>query len=122
MGDIRAFKPTIMTGCVYFLLYLQFLPSSSIPHTDSKTLSLILGVPAVWELIRKGILSKVTAGGSVKSSIFHGALAAKSWTRKLPIVGSVVGAVTDKVVFNQVKAATGGNLTYAVNGGEFSFC
>ncbi|GAA5990281.1 hypothetical protein JCM5350_002077 [Sporobolomyces pararoseus] len=88
VGDIRAFKPTIMTG-----------------------------VPAVWELIRKGILAKVQAGGSVKSSIFYGALTAKSWTKKLPIVGSVVGAVTDKVVFNQVKAATGGNLTYAVNGG-----
>ncbi|GAA6006589.1 hypothetical protein JCM11491_003108 [Sporobolomyces phaffii] len=88
MGDIRAFKPTIMTG-----------------------------VPAVWELIRKGILAKVNAGGSLKSSIFHGALAAKSWTKRLPIVGSVVDAVTNKVVFNQVKAATGGNLTYAVNGG-----
>ncbi|GAA5902462.1 uncharacterized protein JCM6883_001417 [Sporobolomyces salmoneus] len=88
MGDIRAFKPTIMTG-----------------------------VPAVWELIRKGILSKVTSGGTLKSSIFHGALAAKSWTKHLPLVGSVVGAVTDKVVFNQVRAATGGNLTYAVNGG-----
>lgn len=82
------------------------------------TLLSITGVPAVWELIRKGILAKVQAGGSVKSSIFYGALTAKSWTKKLPIVGSVVGAVTDKVVFNQVKAATGGNLTYAVNGGE----
>lgn len=72
----------------------------------------------MWELIRKGILSKVTQGGSLKSTIFHGALAAKSWTKRVPIVGSVVGAVTDKAVFNQVKAATGGNLKYAVNGGR----
>lgn len=78
-----------------------------------------IGVPAVWELIRKGILSKVTSGGSLKSSIFHGALAAKTWTKRVPIVGNVVQAVTDKVVFNQVKAATGGNLLYAVNGGGF---
>jgi len=88
MGDIRAFKPTIMTG-----------------------------VPAVWELIRKGILSKVSSGGSLKSGIFHGALAAKNWTKRIPLVGSVVDVVTDKVVFSQVKAATGGNLKYAVNGG-----
>lgn len=88
MGDIRAFKPTIMTG-----------------------------VPAVWELIRKGILSKVSSGGSLKSGIFHGALAAKNWTKRIPLVGGIVDVVTDKVVFSQVKAATGGNLKYAVNGG-----
>ncbi|GAA6061533.1 hypothetical protein JCM10212_004523, partial [Sporobolomyces blumeae] len=88
VGDIRAFRPTIMTG-----------------------------VPAVWELIRKGILSKVSAGGSIKSTLFHAALGAKSWTKRIPVVGSVVDAVTDKVVFSQVKAATGGNLKYAVNGG-----
>jgi len=78
----------------------------------------VVGVPAVWELIRKGILSKVSSGGSLKSGIFHGALAAKNWTKKIPIVGSVVDVVTDKVVFSQVKAATGGNLKYAVNGGK----
>ncbi|GAA5943404.1 uncharacterized protein JCM15063_002939 [Sporobolomyces koalae] len=88
VGDIRAFKPTIMTG-----------------------------VPAVWELIRKGIVSKVNQGGSLKSSIFYSALTAKSWTKRVPVLGSVVGFMTDKVVFDQVKAATGGNLTYAVNGG-----
>jgi len=62
----------------------------------------------------------------LKSGIFHGALAAKNWTKKIPIVGSVVDVVTDKVVFSQVKAATGGNLKYAVNGGKvnlvFFFC
>ncbi|GAA5931113.1 hypothetical protein JCM1841_000016 [Sporobolomyces salmonicolor] len=88
VGDIRAFKPTIMTG-----------------------------VPAVWELIRKGILSKVTSGGRLKSSIFHGAVMAKTWTKRLPIVGSVVDAVTERVVFSQVKAATGGQLKYGINGG-----
>ncbi|GAA5879725.1 hypothetical protein JCM1840_006838 [Sporobolomyces johnsonii] len=88
VGDIRAFRPTIMTG-----------------------------VPAVWELIRKGILGKVTSGGRLKSSIFHGAVMAKTWTKRLPIVGSVVDAVTERVVFSQVKAATGGQLKYGINGG-----
>jgi len=55
----------------------------------------------------------------LKSGIFHGALAAKNWTKRIPLVGGIVDAVTDKVVFSQVKAATGGNLKYAVNGGEF---
>ncbi|CEQ41131.1 SPOSA6832_02830, partial [Sporobolomyces salmonicolor] len=108
VGDIRAFKPTIMTGP-------PALPSPCPVHVPDLPRS--AGVPAVWELIRKGILSKVTSGGRLKSSIFHGAVMAKTWTKRLPIVGSVVDAVTERVVFSQVKAATGGQLKYGINGG-----
>jgi long-chain acyl-CoA synthetase len=69
------------------------------------------GVPAVWELIRKGILTKVHAGGAVKEKLFHGAVAAKKASRFL------FGGITDAVVFKQVKTATGGRLRYAINGG-----
>ncbi|EIN05243.1 acetyl-CoA synthetase-like protein [Punctularia strigosozonata HHB-11173 SS5] len=44
-GDMVAFKPTIMVG-----------------------------VPAVWELIWKGIVSQVQSGGAVTKSVFSGAL------------------------------------------------
>jgi len=81
-GDIRTFKPTIMTG-----------------------------VPAVWELIRKGIASKVKAGGAVKSKLFGAAMSAKEASPFL------FGSITDTVVFNQVKQATGGKLKYAMSGG-----
>ncbi|GAA5982741.1 hypothetical protein JCM10908_006767 [Rhodotorula pacifica] len=88
VGDMRAFGPTIMTG-----------------------------VPTVWELIRKGILQKVSSGPSYRASLFHGALGLKRWTKSIPIVNSLVGGVLDTVVFKAVKQATGGRLKYAINGG-----
>ncbi|GAA5937321.1 hypothetical protein JCM3775_006580 [Rhodotorula graminis] len=88
VGDMRALSPTIMCG-----------------------------VPTVWETIRKGLLAKVEAGGRVRSSLFHGAVAAKKYTHGIPLVGGLVRGVTDAVVFSKVKQATGGKLRYAVNGG-----
>jgi hypothetical protein len=44
-GDIKAFRPTVMVG-----------------------------VPAMWELIRKGILAQVNNSGSVRKSMFNGAM------------------------------------------------
>lgn len=82
VGDMRAFQPTIMVG-----------------------------VPAVWELIRKGINSKVAAGGALKSKIFDAALAAKKASP------SILGPITDAAVFKAVKQATGGKLKYALSGG-----
>lgn len=73
VGDIKAFRPTIM-----------------------------IGVPAVWELIRKGIMGQVNGGGTLKKSVFNGAMSVKR--AKVPGLTGVV----DSVVFGQVKAATGG--------------
>lgn len=81
-GDIKAFKPSIM-----------------------------IGVPAVWELIRKGILSKLNAGGSVKHKVFNAAMTIKK--NKIPLLTSVV----DNVVFKAVKEQTGGRLRIALSGG-----
>ncbi|KAL8278789.1 hypothetical protein RQP46_008858 [Phenoliferia psychrophenolica] len=84
VGDIRALRPTIMVG-----------------------------VPAVWELIRKGILTKVNAAGGLKAAVFHGALAAKKFGGK----GSIIAGVMDTIVFNAVKQGTGGRLKWALSGG-----
>lgn len=84
VGDIRAFKPTVMVG-----------------------------VPAVWELIRKGILTKVKAGGAIKSAVFNAAVSAKKFGGK----GSVLASVTDAIVFSAVKQGTGGRLKLALSGG-----
>ena len=82
VGDIKAFRPTIM-----------------------------IGVPAVWELIRKGILSQINNAGALKKSVFNGALSIKR--ANVPGLTSIV----DGVVFNQIKAATGGRLRLALSGG-----
>jgi long-chain acyl-CoA synthetase len=71
----------------------------------------MVGVPAVWEQIRKGIVSKVDASGFLRKSIFYGAMAAK----KANVPG--LRQLADAVVFDNIKQATGGQLRLAVSGG-----
>lgn len=75
--------------------------------------SIMVGVPAVWELIRKGIVAKVEKAG--KMGIFNKALGLKQFatTRKIP----GLAGLTDKIVFNAVKTQTGGRLKIALTGG-----
>lgn len=81
-GDLREFRPSIMVG-----------------------------VPAIWETIKKGVLAQVNSGGAVKKAVFNGSLKIKK--NKVPILSQVV----DSVVMSQVKAATGGKLRLALSGG-----
>ncbi|KAF8170269.1 hypothetical protein K438DRAFT_1982789 [Mycena galopus ATCC 62051] len=81
-GDIKAFRPSVMVG-----------------------------VPAVWETIRKGIIGKVAAGGSVRESVFRGALEVKKRGT------FVLGSLADSVILSSVRAATGGRLRIAMSGG-----
>ncbi|QRV99415.1 AMP binding enzyme [Ceratobasidium sp. AG-Ba] len=82
MGDIRAFRPTIMVG-----------------------------VPAVWETIRKGIMSKVNQTGGIRKSVFMGGMSIK----KAGVPG--LSQAVDAIVLSQVKAQTGGRLRLALSGG-----
>nr|BBE10601.1 long-chain acyl-CoA synthetase [Rhodotorula toruloides] len=84
LGDIRQLQPTIMVG-----------------------------VPAVWETIRKGIVQKVKSAGALKSKVFDLGIAAKKFGGR----GSILAGIADKVVFEAVKQGTGGKLKYALSGG-----
>lgn len=81
-GDLREFRPSIMVG-----------------------------VPAIWETIKKGVLSQVNHGGTLKKAMFHGSLKIKK--NNVPLLSQVV----DSVVMSKVKAATGGRLRLALSGG-----
>jgi long-chain acyl-CoA synthetase len=81
-GDLSAFKPSIMVG-----------------------------VPAVWETIRKGIIGKINSSGAVKKSVFNGAMAVK----KAGVPG--LSQIADSAVLSNVRAATGGRLRLALSGG-----
>ncbi|KAI5476060.1 long-chain acyl-CoA synthetase [Pseudohyphozyma bogoriensis] len=83
-GDIRALRPTIMVG-----------------------------VPAVFELIRKGIAAKVKATGGIKAALFNAAVSLK---RNVGLKG-ILPSIADAVVFNAVKQGTGGRLKFALSGG-----
>ncbi|EKM76160.1 hypothetical protein AGABI1DRAFT_115928 [Agaricus bisporus var. burnettii JB137-S8] len=80
-GDIACFKPTILVG-----------------------------VPAVWETIRKGILAKVNSGGMIRKAIFNGAVEAKR--RNIPILSTMAD-----YLLGSVRAAVGGRLRLSLCGG-----
>ena len=81
-GDLREFRPSVMVG-----------------------------VPAVWETIKKGILAQVNHGGAFKKAVFNGSLKIKKGG--IPILSQVV----DNVVMSKIKVATGGRLRLALSGG-----
>ena len=81
-GDLKAFKPSI-----------------------------IVGVPTIFETIRKGIVAKVNGASAVAKGVFNLAYALK---KNVPMLGGV----SDAVVFGKVGEATGGRLRIAMNGGS----
>ena len=72
--------------------------------------TILVGVPQVWETIRKGILAKVNASGSLKKNLFFGAMFIKK--ANVPVLAYIAD-----LVLNGVKAATGGRLRLALSGG-----
>lgn len=89
LGDIKEFKPTILVG-----------------------------VPAVWETVKKGVLTNVSKAGLISRGLFWGAMSAKNFLLTSGFPGSGLGAsVLDAVVFKKLKEATGGNLRIVMNGG-----
>ncbi|KAG4279776.1 hypothetical protein FPRO06_11110 [Fusarium proliferatum] len=83
-GDMIEFKPTIMVG-----------------------------VPQIWETIRKAVLSRLDCSGIVAKTVFWTALGLKSLAVRysLPYKG-----VLDDLVFGRVRQMTGGRLRYILNG------
>jgi len=90
-GDIAEFKPTILVG-----------------------------VPAVWETVKKGIMGKVAKMNPIVRNMFWGAMSAKSFMMNnagyLPLSGLGTNIV-DTVVFKKIQEATGGRLRICMNGG-----
>jgi len=84
-GDIREFRPTVLVG-----------------------------VPAVWETVKKGIVAKVNSSGMIVKNLFWGAMAAKGFLLGSGLPGS---GILDAIVFNKIKEATGGRLRICMNGG-----
>jgi long-chain acyl-CoA synthetase len=90
-GDIQEFKPTILVG-----------------------------VPQVWETVKKGIMAKVNKMNAITKNLFWGALSTKSFLMNnsgyLPLAG-LGTSIVDTVVFKKIQEATGGRLRICMNGG-----
>lgn len=88
-GDIREFKPTILVG-----------------------------VPAVWETVKKGVLNNLNKTSFIVKGMFWGAMAAKNFLLTNGFPGATLGSsILDAVVFKKLKEATGGQLRIMMNGG-----
>jgi len=76
--------------------------------------TVLVGVPAVWETVKKGVMDQVAKQPALKQKLFWGALALKSFLLQTRLPGT---RALDSVVFGKVKAATGGRLKLCMNGG-----
>lgn len=76
--------------------------------------NIMVGVAAVWESVRKGILAKIKQLPSLVQKIFWTAYKLKSTMSEYSIPG---GSIFD-IIFKKVKAATGGELRFVLNGGS----
>ncbi|CDO95941.1 unnamed protein product [Kluyveromyces dobzhanskii CBS 2104] len=85
-GDIKEFQPTIMVG-----------------------------VAAVWENVRKGILSQINKLPALTQKVFWTGYYAKLKMKKYHIPG---GDTLGNVLFKKVREATGGHLRFILNGGS----
>lgn len=85
-GDIQEFKPTLMVG-----------------------------VAAVWETIRKGILQQINALPAFTQKVFWTAYYTKLKLNKWGLPG---GNFIGNLIFKKIKEATGGQLRYLCNGGS----
>ncbi|KAI1826726.1 acetyl-CoA synthetase-like protein [Xylaria intraflava] len=100
-GSPRTLSDTSMRGCA----------------GDMRELAptVMVGVPQIWETIRKGIESRVNSGGFLTRNLFWGAYNLKSMLISSGLPGSFL---LDAVVFNKVRQLTGGRVRFLFNGGS----
>jgi long-chain acyl-CoA synthetase len=83
-GDMREFRPTILVG-----------------------------VPQIWETVKKGVTSKVDSSGPLVKAMFWGAFNYKIFMASHGLPGA---NIFDGIVFSKVRQLTGGRLRFIMNG------
>ncbi|KAI8865611.1 acetyl-CoA synthetase-like protein [Ramicandelaber brevisporus] len=81
---------------------------------DMKALAptILVGVPQVWDTIRKGVNAKLQSASTVARTVFSAAMGLKWWLMQRNLPNNWIDGV-----FAQIKEATGGRLKYALSGG-----
>jgi long-chain acyl-CoA synthetase len=75
--------------------------------------TIMVGVPQIWETVKKGIESKVNSSGAVTQTLFWSAVTLKSFLVRNGLPGA---GILDSLVFSKVREMTGGRLRFIVNG------
>lgn len=82
--------------------------------------TILVGVPAVWETVKKGIIAKVNKLNPISKNMFWGAMSTKTFlmanSSYMPLSG-LGTSILDNVVFKKIQEATGGRLRICLNGG-----
>jgi long-chain acyl-CoA synthetase len=73
----------------------------------------LVGVPQVWETIKKGVLSKLNEASPIARTLFWAAFHYKAFmvSKGLPLA-----KVFDSIVFNKVRQLMGGRVRFLMNG------
>ncbi|QUC22918.1 uncharacterized protein UV8b_07159 [Ustilaginoidea virens] len=73
----------------------------------------LVGVPQVWETVKKGVMAKLDSSSPLLKNLFWGAFSYKAFMskNKLPLAG-----IFDGIVFSKVRELTGGRLRFTMNG------
>ena len=86
--------------------------------------TIMMSVPRVYEAMHERILNSVKEGSSTKQKIFHWSVGVGSKVsqaiqqKKKPSLGlSMKASIANKLVFEKLKAVTGGRLRFFVSGG-----
>ncbi len=98
-GSSRTLGPTSMRNC----------------DGDMKTFrpTIMVGVPQVWETVKKGIEANVQSQNPILRTAFWAGVQLKSFLVRHNLPGA---SLIDRYVFNKVSVMTGGRLRFIVNG------
>lgn len=75
--------------------------------------SILVGVPQIWETIKKGVVNRVNGSSTLVRTMFWGAVHLKSFLVAHNLPGQTA---LDGIVFGKVRTLTGGRLRYIING------
>ncbi|MCJ1391685.1 long-chain fatty acid-CoA ligase [Xylographa bjoerkii] len=84
-GDLREFRPTFL-----------------------------IGVPAIWEMVRKKMIAKVEEGGILSQNLFWAALKTKEFLVARGLPG---GALIDALILHAAREITGSRFKFGMSGG-----
>ena len=100
-ANVKTLSPTSVRNCKNDMQ--EFKPT------------LMVGVAAVWETIRKGIIQQISTLPKSTQRIFWAAYYTKLKLQKWNLPG---GDAIGNIAFKRIKHATGGQLKYLCNGGS----
>ncbi|KAK5994974.1 Acyl-CoA synthetase FUM16 [Cladobotryum mycophilum] len=75
--------------------------------------TVLVGVPQVWETVKKGVMAKLETSSPLLKSVFWAAFNFKAFMAKKRLPGA---SIFDGIVFSKVRELTGGRLRFTMNG------